>query len=274
MAEPMVVEKQEKRTLSRRQLFPLAGKVAAGAAGLSVVTAGGLAIGCGEEDTGTATKAETTAANGTSMAVWPYEELDIAEVQDVAYESWYEKFCCYAVVNGVFEALAAAVGEPYKSFPNESQAWGHGGAVGWGTLCGTLTGAGIVTGLVAGEDSENIINDIINWYTVTELPIYQPAAPKAQITSVNASDSPLCHISVGKWMAKENVKFFSDERKERCARLSADVAGKTAQFLNQWNTGAFTPVGENQAKKHEAQMPAQNNCTECHGDDVPASPGM
>ena len=277
MEEQRELEEGKKcRTLTRRELFPLAGKVAVGAAGLSVVSAGGLALGCGSEDdsdTGTSGGSETT-SSASSEWPWPYKELTAAEVEPIAYESWYELFCCYAVVNAILKPLEEKIGEPYTSFPNEATSWGHGGAVGWGTLCGTLTGAGIATGLIAGKEGEDILNDVINWYTVTELPIYKPEAPKAEISSVNASDSPLCHISVGKWMKKENVKFFSDPRKERCARLSADVAAKTVELLNSWSAGTYTPVAGSQPKKHEVQMPTQNNCTECHGDNVPVSPGV
>ncbi len=272
-------EGRKRRTLSRRELFPLAGKVAVGAAGLSVVTAGGLALGCGSDDgddtsaAGGETKAATSASTASEWP-WPYETLDADASMPIAYENWFEKFCCYATVSGIVEQLRKSVGEPYVSWPMDSTKWGHGGAVGWGTLCGTLTGAGIVTGLVAGEEGEDILNDVIAWYTTTELPIYQPPEPKAQITSTSRSDSPLCHVSVGKWMKKEGVKFFSDPRKDRCARLSADVSAKTIELLNQWIAGSYTPTAPSQIKKNEVQMPAQDNCTECHGDSVPASPGI
>lgn len=262
--------------ITRRELFPLAGKVAIGAAGIAVVSSAGIAIGCGEEDTDTANGGTGTdeMAEMSHDWPWPYEKLDTAESAALAYTNWYEKFCCYAVASAIIVPLQEKVGMPYTHFPVDSTKWGHGGAVGWGTLCGTLTGAGIATGLIAGDEGEAILNEVINWYTTTELPMYQPPEPKAEITSVNRSDSPLCHISVGKWMAKENVQFFSDPRKERCARLSADVSTKTIELLNQWADGTFVATSPSQAKAHEVQMPAQNNCTECHGDAVPASPGV
>ena len=139
--------------------------------------------------------------------------------------------------------------------------------MGGGALCGSLTGAGIATGFIAGHAGEQILNDVILYYTETNLPIYKPAKPRAQVKNVNASDSPLCHVSVGKWMKKEGVKFFSPPRKERCARLSADVAIKTVMLLNAWADGKYksthgSNVGDN-------GITTQLNCTECHGDDVP-----
>jgi hypothetical protein len=271
MAKPNEIDApDEGKTLSRRELLPLAGKTAVGVAGLGVLASGGLALGCGgdaDDDSGAAT------TGGSAEWPWPYRQLAVADSQPIAYDSWYDKFCCYAVVNAIFGPLKDKVGAPYTAFPNAATKWGHGGAVGWGTLCGTLTGAGIVTGLIAGEIGESILNDVINWYTVTELPVYRPSEPRTEINSTSTSDSPLCHISVGKWMAKENVAFFSNPRMERCARLSADVAGKTIELINQWVEGSYKPVAAEQARAHPVQMPAQNNCAECHGESVPASPG-
>ncbi len=240
----------EEKKISRRGLLVGAGKVAAGAA---IVTAG-----MGLVSTAEASKAKFP---------WPYKKLDIDKVAKIAYENWFKNFCCYAVTSSILIPLREKVGEPYTSFPLMSTKWGHGGAVGWGTLCGSLTGAGIVTGLCAGHDGENILNEVIYWYADTALPMYKPANPKARIKSVNKSDSPLCHISVGKWMKKEGVKFFSPQRKDRCARLSADVAVQTVKFLNAWADGKFKPT--HKFPLFGYGITAQENCTECHGSDVP-----
>ncbi len=203
---------------------------------------------------------------------WKYEIVDPKEVGAVAYEAWYEGFCTYAVVKGVFEVLGKKVGEPYKSFPLEAIKWGHGGTIGWGTICGTLAGAGIVTGFILGEKGEKILNDVIYWYTVTELPQYIPKEPKAEIKNKSVSNSPLCHISVGRWMKKENVGFFTPQRKERCARLAADVAMKTVELLNEYKKGTYKPLYPvSQAKFHK--LPAQNNCIDCHTKGTPKLPG-
>ncbi len=237
---------QEDAKVSRRGLLIGAGKIAAGAA---IVTAGGLTL---------ASEAEARKAKYP----WPYKKLDIDKVAKIAYENWYKDFCCYAVTSAILVPLREKVGEPYTSFPIISTRWGHGGAVGWGTLCGTLTGVGIVTSLVAGKTGEKILNDVIYWYTQENLPVYKPAKPRARIKNVNKSNSPLCHISVGRWMEKEGVKFFSPQRKERCARLSADVAVQTVKLLNAWADGKYVPTHGSQAKMHK--MPAQNNCRDCH----------
>lgn len=240
-----------KLDISRREALVGAGKIAAGAA---VISLG-------------ATKFIGLREARAATFPWGYKKIDPQEAGRIAYESWYKGFCCYAVVSGVLEPLQKSMGEPYASLPLIAFKWGHGGAVGWGTLCGSLNGAGIATGLIAGDDGEKILNDVIAWYTETKLPIFSPAAPRAQIVNVNASDSPLCHISVGKWMKKEGVAFNSPERRDRCARLSADVAMKTVALLNDWADGKYTPTHGSNVKDHG--ITTQLNCTECHGDDVP-----
>lgn len=238
-AVPMTAE------MTRRDLLTGAGKIAAGAA---LITAGGFSL------------ASRVDAKGTYP--WPHKKIDPQEAGNIAYENWYKHYCCYATVSGVLIPLQKSVGEPYASLPLQAFRFGHGGTVGWGTLCGTLLGASIAASFVAGQEGERISNDVIAWYTNTALPIYTPAEPKSAIKNINKSESPLCHVSVGKWMEKEGVEFFTPQRKDRCARLSADVAMKTATLLNEWAAGTYKPAHGSQAKTHN--MPAQNNCDDCH----------
>ena len=225
--------KDERKEISRRDVLIGAGKVAAGAAIVSV---------------GVASFVSNGKASGTT--VYPYKKLDIDEVARIAHETYFTKFCAETTLTGLFKPLTVSVGEPYTSFPLNSVFWAHGGLMGWGTACGTLIGAGTAVGLITAADStkvttpggrapvavgEAIINDVIAFYANENLPQYKPAAGQAkyEVKNQSVSDTPICHISVGKWMEKEDVKFFGIERKERCARLSADIAMYTAKLLNE-----------------------------------------
>lgn len=243
--------------LSRRRLITGAGKAVLGAA---LISAGGLSL------PGTAL--------GKEESTWPYRKLDLDEVGRIAYETYFTKFCAGTVARGLLIPLKNKVGRPYGSFPMDIVDWAHGGVAGWGTVCGTLTGAGIVTGLVAGEHAENIVNDLMFWYSENDLPIYKPAKPvKAAIRNQSVSGTPLCHVSVGKWMKKEGVGFFTPERMDRCARLSADIAMQTARLLNALAEGKYVPSHKALANVKQFGITAQLNCNECHGSAVPGVPG-
>ena len=267
----MTTMKDEQKEISRRDVLIGAGTMAAGAAVLS---------------TGVASFVSSARASG--MTAYPYKKLDAAEVAQIAHETYFTKFCAETVLTGLFKPLAKSVGTPYDSYPLNSVFWAHGGMMGWGTACGTLIGAGTAIGLITAGDKtkvttpggrkavpvgEAIINDVIAFYATESLPQYKPANPKAHIKNQSVSDTPICHISVGKWMDKEDVKFFGIERKERCARLSADVAGYTAKLLNEWADGTYKPRNEPLANAIDHQITTQGNCNDCHGDDVPDLPG-
>ncbi|MBU4262867.1 MAG: C-GCAxxG-C-C family protein [Proteobacteria bacterium] len=234
-----------------------------------LIGAGKVAVGAAILSVGAAELVTPAAATTTPPPTpWGYRKLDPAKTAAIAYENWYKNYCCYAVASSIIDQLREQIGGPYNNLPVEAFIFGHGGTVGWGTLCGTLMGAGIATSFAAGKKGEEVLNDVIAWYGDTQLPIFMPANPKATIKQVNASDSPLCHVSVGKWMKKEGVSLASAERKDRCARVAADVAFHTVTLLNKWADGNFEM--ENGSQSKEYGITAQNNCMECHGDNVPS----
>jgi len=269
------VEKQmkdERKAISRREVLIGAGTIAAGTAVLA---------------TGVSSFVANAKASGTA---YTYKKLNLDEVGKTAYDTYFTKFCAETVISGLFIPLAATVGEPYASFPLNSMFWAHGGMMGWGTACGSLIGAGTAIGLITSGDStkvttpngraqvavgEAIINDVIAFYANEKLPQYKPAAgtAKYEVKNQSVSDTPLCHISVGKWMKKEDVGFFTTERKERCARLSADIAMYAAKLLNEWADGTYKPRNEPLANVLNNQITSQGNCSECHGDNVPTAKG-
>jgi len=264
-------QNEEKTALSRRELLVGAGKITA--AGSVVVIAGGglgLLAGCGDSST------TTTATNKTQGATlpWPYVKLktaDIKKIQETAHDNWFVGFCAFATLSGIVNLLREKVGDPYNSFPVEAITYAHGGTAGWGGTCGTLVGAGMAASLAAGPKvGEEILNEVMKWYTEADLPVYKPDQPKAEIKSVSKSDSPLCHLSVGKWMKKEGVGFLSPQQMERCARLSSDVASKTVEYLNAKVDSKF--AAHNKEPVAVNGLPSQNNCMECHGAIVPPVP--
>jgi hypothetical protein len=251
--------------VTRRELLTIVGAVGASVAFTSV---GGLS-------------STAEAIGGTTEKwPWPYVKLDPEKTAEIAYNEWYRVFCGAAVINSVFSQLREKVGEPYKSFPSDAFVFLEGGTVGWGTICGSNAGANIVSNVIigpriAGPDCENgahIGSEVLQWYSETPLPIYNPKQPKQKTTIIQTtSSSPLCHVSVGKWMKAAGYALASPERKDRCARVAASVAYKLVQDLNSWKDGKYVSKA-NWAPARDVGITAQQNCTECHGTNIPTPP--
>ena len=204
--------------LNRRDFLKLAGKVSLGAAAVSAIPAAASA------------EAEAPAA----VYPWPYPEggLDVKEVQDSIYATFFTKGgCCAGVAAGIMDLLAAKYGAPYNQIDGRMFAHG-GGGYGRRNLCGSLGGAFAVLNLfTTGGDMSGIRTKIYEWYGSTNLPIYQPAdKPEHPVHSVAGTE--LCKDSVGNWMAASGHEFGDPERGVRCASLSADVGGKLVELLN------------------------------------------
>jgi hypothetical protein len=253
--------------LTRRNLLIGAGKCAIGAAGITAIAS---------TVPGLASKAEAL-GGPTEKWPWPYKKLDPQKTADIAYNEWYRAFCGAAVVNSVFGQLREQVGEPYKSFPSDAFIFLEGGVSGWGTICGANAGANIVTNLIIGprtagtEDGMLMGSELMQYYASTAMPVYTPKEPKfTGAMPKTTADSPLCHVSVGKWMKAADKELASPDRKDRCARLTASMAYQLVTLLNEWKDGTYKTKGVIPAKGYGIQ--SQHNCTECHNDKVPSPP--
>ncbi len=192
---------------------------------------------------------------------WEYKTLNIDAVKARAYDAYFVGGCAYGTFEGVIGELKKEVGFPYTVIPSEMSVWGKAGVAGWGLTCGVINGAAMAINLVT--DDISLVNEIVGWYTVAELPQYMPIVAKKVegeiVKSVNGS--PLCHASVSSYTAAADCDENSPERVERCARMVADGAGKVAEMLNALANGTFTA---------EFQVPQSAiNCLGCHGADGP-----
>jgi hypothetical protein len=242
--------------VSRRSFLSTSGKVVAGAAVASVAV------------NASAKPASAYATNSK----YKYTKLDPAEVGQLTYENYFHRWCASSVIAGFVDILSSKVGGMWKDFPIDAMRWAHGGYAGWGALCGTLTGAGTIIGLCT-EDTdiaENMCNDLAFYYAGSELPSFTPKKVlKAEIYNMTIAKTPVCHISVGRWMNQEGVAFLSDERAERCARVAANIAMEAAKMLNDYMDGKYVPKHKALFNVAANGITSQNNCTDCHGKNVP-----
>ena len=131
-----------------------------------------------------------------------------------------------------------------------------------------------------------MVDDLFRWYEITAFPIYQPTdlASKAGLPAAklptSRADSVLCHVSVSRWAYSSGLPANGKERSERCARISADVAKRTAEIINAKidgtykNAMAFSDVhkgcttpdchGGNADKFKVPNLKGRMDCTPCH----------
>ncbi len=191
---------------------------------------------------------------------WTYLKLDPEVSAKLAYDYYPEGSCMYATAKSVLSQLSELIGEPYTSFPTQMFKYGHGGIGGYGTTCGTLNGAAAVLGLLITDKSirDTIIADLFHWYEQESLPQYIPQNTESEYTpEQSVAGSVLCHASNTNWCATSGYAVSSSERKERCRRLSSDVAKKITMILND--------VLANNYMTNTNADETVNTCISCHG---------
>ena len=105
--------------------------------------------------------------------------------------------------------------------------------MGWGTLSGAFNGAGAAMCMTS-DAYGDMFTELMGFYSDTSIPTYEPLTPITEMTMVpNKSDSSLCHASVSQWCVASGHGLDSIERKERCARLTAEIARKATVMLNE-----------------------------------------
>jgi hypothetical protein len=287
-------------------------------AGLLIGGAGALGIlqGCGGSDSA-AEPAPTTSEpvptspapgpTGPQVNQFPYEQhlaadyrLDPAAVREAAYQGYYEGGCCHGAYKALLGHLAATVGAPFDALPLDFGKFGGGGVAGYGSICGAVLGGVLVVNMVVKEDATKLrsalLTHLIRWYEGNPFPAYVPAAIHAnelgKTTKPFATDlaslqrapgSHLCHASVSDWCAAHQVSASGPDKLARCARLTADVAGKAAEMLNEYLANkAFVPAAMDDVSKrcvtcHPATATVQPvasgmQCGSCHGDKLTGHP--
>lgn len=189
---------------------------------------------------------------------WGYTPMDAGATAGRAYALYPGHGCMHAVFRSIVGHLAETVGQPFASFPFHMLAYGHGGAGGYGTLCGALNAAAAVLGLFETRQRARdlMITEVFKWYEETELPIHRPAQPAgAGVVPTSVAGSTLCHASIAGWCRAAKANPYDKLRGERCRRLSADVAEKTVRVLNR----SFT-----QGMRELTIDDASSACMRCH----------
>lgn len=204
---------------------------------------------------------QITTSTSTSTAAapalpWTYQKLDVEAVRKAGYENYAKGGCMYGAAAALINEMAKIPNTPWKTIPLDMYKYGAGGVSSWGTLCGALNGAIAVMSMAVGVKGD-LIDNLMNWYQEFPFPSTKfdaYAKFKNQVTSV--CKSPLCHASVSTWCDAAKAKVNSDEKKDRCAKLTGDVAAYVAEMLNE--TLAKNPVAKIAASAD------YSSCLGCH----------
>lgn len=221
----------------------------------------------------------------------PYDTLDVETVRINAHDDYCTegKGCSYAAFNAMVVLLRAQLPATFPSFPTEIMIYGHGGVAGWGTICGAVNGAAALISMVCDKaTSDQLVSELCGWYTQTLFPsdisnTYavdgdKYAATKSdEVLIQNESGSVLCHVSCTKWCDEAGVAINDAKRKERCARLTGDVAAKAAELLNAHYGSGFSAeyvppasiascMACHSAEGTMKNVSSKSECEQCHGD--------
>ena len=219
--------------------------------------------------------------------------LNVDRVRDLGFY-WYKKGpgCGHgsgrALIQGFAEACVDQGLDPagWNEIPRNLYSWCNGGGpASWGALCGSIAGAVGVLTLIGRQN--DLGQAVFEWYVANPFPgnlDSYPAGfdggsgaltastlpiPNAELRAQVATDSPLCHVSVSKWMAAAGVfhgqkdNLDRDIRSDRCAKVTAETAAHAAFLYNQWKTQ--TPIAG------WTKPAAMAGCFDCHDASGPAT---
>ena len=259
---------------------------------LFLTTTGGLAVGLG---VGQLTSVQPAyAAEALPPLPWgphyyPKSGLSPTTVAELAYCLYYkEGGCGQGSGQALIDTLAATLAlenpavNPWALLPRGLYAYGSGGGVGWGTLCGALNGTLAVMDILGVHNQ--LGNALVDYFCNTELPTVNlvgyipPAGIPAPLVSVttSTSQSPLCHNSVSAWAKVAGVPISDPSKRDRCAKLVGDVVAYAAQLMNDRFLNGKVPAAWTAPTTYATcytchtgatMVPSQQgkmDCTECH----------
>jgi hypothetical protein len=240
-------------------------------AGLSL--GGGLVASQSGRGTG-ATRLEAATSDGASQGRKEsrprYVPIAPEEAAARAYQVFAEGGCMYATVKGIVTLVAEKDPAAVPPFFFDMFKYGAGGCGKWGTLCGACNGSAAVVGLFHQESAvrEALIAELFRWYETAELPTFTPPGGKVGDFPRSSASSVLCHVSVDRWCKKAKADPLGSDCRERCRRLTADVAAKVVGLLNARHAadtaGEKVTAAKSPAPPADAASGPPESCIQCH----------
>ena len=242
-------------TCSRRRVLAGSAALLVGGAMGGVVTAYGASP-----------QAKTEVSTEGPPLPWKWVKLDPLEAGRRAYRAYFEKGGCGSgAYIGLLSLLKEKVGHPWTTLPDMAFAHAAAGYGGHGTLYGSLGGASYIINLAVYKDKDEIFRQMIDrlfyWYAEQEFPTERFDDTSSMPKQIKVkSTAPLCHVSVSKWVNAVGENISSKAKKERCAKVTGEVAYIVTTALNEFFDGNWTPPVWKPSNEIE-------HCVQCHGPD-------
>ncbi len=149
---------------------------------------------------------------------------DLQKLGEVAYKGYWERDCEYGVIKAFTEVAGLDISFD-EVIENKMKI-----PVKWHSICGALTGAFVVFAVsLPEEEIESAVRELVEFHNNSSLPIF---SGNGSFIPSASPDSVLCRDSIMNWAKKTGIPPRSAERRERCARITADVAIKAAEIVN------------------------------------------
>ncbi|WP_456397891.1 C-GCAxxG-C-C family (seleno)protein [Desulfurobacterium sp.] len=149
---------------------------------------------------------------------------DLQRLGEVAYKGYWERDCEYGVIKAFIEMAGLNISFD-EVIENKMKI-----PVRWHSICGALTGAFVVFAVSLSEEAiEPAVMELVEFHNNTFLPIF---SGNGSFIPSASPDSILCRDSIMNWAKKTGISPRSAERRERCARITADIAVKAADIVN------------------------------------------
>jgi len=281
---------EEMKTDLARRSFLLNGSVAMGAIGMAAGLGAGSLINIREAEAVTST---------LQLPVLP---LDVEKVRAWGFCEYHTNGGCgqgsgRALVMGFIDAAKKAGMKEtgWSMLPPKFTQWGATGGLGWGGTCGSIVGSMTILNLIGLHTK--FADTLMGWYQEQPFPlagwdkvkIDRVAYPKvpapiadAEVLAHPEPKSILCHVSISKWLKHAGVdldaktKDGRNVKKDRCSKVTGDVAAKVAVLINAHLADAkavippFAPTKE-YAECYDCHTASRNiegkqYCNPCHTD--------
>ncbi|MFB6114250.1 MAG: C-GCAxxG-C-C family protein [Halodesulfurarchaeum sp.] len=197
----------------------------------------------------------------------PYETMDPEAAKSLGRQNYHDGMHCgQGSFDAVVTLLREKVGGPWNDVPTTATYWSAGGGAGWSAVCGAVVGANTAIALTHGGrgTTMKLVDELQRWYTQHPFPQYDPPGSASGITKdlgTSTSGSILCHVSVTEWCKATGYASGSDERSERCSRLTGETAARAIELLNAQAEGRFE---QEETAITPSTVSSENGCRSCH----------